>query len=280
MIKMRSFPESNYFSVWKDGKTVRFQIEDDLPITELEFPEFYDVKITDYCSGGCPYCYQSSTTKGGHVVDALDKLARIFGTMTPNQRPFQIALGGGNPNEHPEFYDICELLDHYGITPNYTTNGIGLSKDVLDATWWYCGGVALSCHPHLEKYWSKAIDILRPLTDSLNLHLIISDHESIDEFAGIYTQYKDMIDYFVLLPYSAQGRAKEKAIAYDYLAETLDDIRGQEKIAFGANFYEFLLTKNYPVSIYEPEIMSKYIDLSNMKMYKSSFSDEVVKELE
>ena len=45
------------------------------------------------------------------------------------------------------------------------------------------------------------------------------------------------------------------------------------KIAFGANFYSYLLKSPgvFNVSLYEPESMSKFLDLKDMKVYPSSF---------
>lgn len=40
---------------------------------------------------------------------------------------FQVALGGGNPNQHPDFIEMLEYTRSKGIVPNYTTNGLGLS---------------------------------------------------------------------------------------------------------------------------------------------------------
>lgn len=48
----------------------------------------------------------------------------------------------------------------------------------------------------------------------------------------------------------------------------------QSQIAFGANFYPYLLKggHNIKVALYEPEIMSKFLDLKDMKVYPSSFN--------
>ena len=59
-------------------------------ITELDFPEFYDVKITDHCKGKCPYCYMNSLPTVPHFDDIVGKTGRFFGNMTRNQRPFQV----------------------------------------------------------------------------------------------------------------------------------------------------------------------------------------------
>lgn len=277
-MKMRCFPEHNYKSFFIDGKTMRIRIDPSKPITELKYPEFYDVKITNYCTGKCPYCYQNSLpaqVDKAHkeYMDAFDKIEMYFGSMTENQKPFQVAIGGGNPNEHPDFIPILSLFNCLGITPNYTTNGIGITTDILKATKKYCGGVAISCHPHLDKYWMNALWRLYDQVQT-NLHIIISDKESIDRFKYIYDTHRNMVKYFVLLPYEMTGRAigSPKLVDYKYLTETINKIGSTEDIAFGANFYGYLCNSDFGISLYEPEIFSKYLDLKDMKLYKSSFN--------
>jgi organic radical activating enzyme len=287
MIKTRIEEKSNYRSVWVNGKTLRFQIDPKKPIKELEYPEFYDIKVTDKCSlGRCKYCYMNSNEEGNHYDSIVQKVQKFFGKMDKNQLPYQIAYGGGCPLESPEFIELLKVTkEEFDIVPNYTTNGTWVVKDpsyikeLLDATEKYCGGVAVSCHPHLEKYWRKATALLHEKKVKLNFHIIISDKESIDKFIEIFKEYKDIIDYFVLLPYGVQGRAKPKEIDWDYLVSVFP--KDNKKIAFGANFYPYLLRKDLDVkvSLYQPEIMSKFITLEgNGKMYKSSFSNEVIKE--
>lgn len=276
-MRYRIFPENNYFAIWKEGIAVRFQIEDDKPITELKYPEFYDVKITGYCTGKCPWCYQDSKESSEHYDNILFKVASYFGYMTMNERPFQIALGGGNPNQHPDFCDLVEIIRGLGITPNYTTNGIGMTPEVIEATKKYCGGVAISTHPHLQYYWTDAFWRLHDSGfENLVLQTIISDKQSIDYFADCQNIYRPFVKYHVLLPYEAMGRAEPKEIDYPYLEKTLDKIGDRSKLAFGANFYPWLQTTNYEVMLYEPEIMSKFLDLKDMKLYKSSFNLEEV----
>lgn len=281
MIKTRKFPESNYKAVWHNGKTIRVAIDPTKPITELEYPEFYDVKITSYCRGNCPFCYMDSKDTDSHHKDVLGKISEFFGSMTPNQRPFQVAIGGGEPTEHREFFKILEKFSDLGIQPNYTTNGMWVQNndimyvsDMMDYTVNYCGGVAVSCHPHLKPYWMGAAKYYASWGVKLNFHLIISDKESIDDFVQIYNKWADKVDYFVLLPYGAQGRAKEKDIDWEYLVEKLPS--DHSKIAFGANFHAYLLQDNHDikVSLYEPEIMSKFLDMKDMKLYSSSFNIE------
>lgn len=277
MIRTRKFPEHNYYSVWCDGHAVRFQIDDDKPITELRYPEFYDVKITGKCSGNCPWCYQDSTEDSEHYPNIVEKAEQFFGIMTPNQRPFQIALGGGNPNEHPDFCNIAKYFDSIGIVPNYTTNGMGITKEIVDITRDVCGGVAISTHPHLIPHWIDALcDLYEGGVKNIATQTIISNKESIDYFVNVYRVCKDLVKYIVLLPYEVQGRAVPANIDYRYLGEVLDRLEDKSKLAFGAGFYEWLKTRDYDVSLYEPELMSKFLDMKDMTLYKSSFNLEMV----
>jgi len=272
MIKTREFKESNYRAVWYNGKTIRLALDPSQPITELEYPEFYDVKITGYCEGKCPWCYMDSSQDDPHYANSIDKIKNYFGVMSCNQRPFQVAIGGGEPTSHPQFIDILNAFKDLGIEPNYTTNGMWSGDEILNASKEYCGGVAVSCHPHLKKFWVSAAEKYLSMNIKLNFHIIISDIESVDYFTEIYNEWKDRIDYFVLLPYESQGRAVERDINWKYLVSVLP--QKTKQIAFGAGFYPYLLRKDHKikVSLYEPEIMSKFLDLKDMKLYKSSFN--------
>ena len=277
-MKVRIFPESNYKAIHMNGKTIRIALDSKKPITELKFPEFYDVKVTGKCLGNCPWCYQDSMETCSHPENALQKFSDFFGSLSENEKPFQIAFGGGEPTESPDFLALLIKSNLLGITPNYTTNGMWTRRSeceqliIILTTQKYCGGVAVSTHPQLEKYWRPAVNKYLENDIFTNLHIIISDKDSIDKFISIYKEFTGKVKYFVLLPLTAQGRAKESTIDWDYLQS---QIEGSPKdIAFGANFYPYLMKnpKRFNVSLYEPEIMSKYLDLTDMKIYPSSFS--------
>lgn len=278
MIKTRIEEEANYRAIWCNGKTLRFAIDPTKPITELKYPEFYDIKVTGNCEGKCPYCYMDSKPEV-HYEDIVGKVRGFFSGMTPNQLPFQVALGGGEPTSHPDFIELLRVLkEEFDICPNYTTNGMWVNshndycESLLHFTRKYCGGVAISCHPHLVEYWEEAAKFYFDYSIRLNFHIIISDRESIDSFTSIYNDWNSMVEYFVLLPYGSQGRAETKQIDWEYLVEKLPT--NQSKIAFGANFYPYLLKggHNIKVALYEPEIMSKFLDLKDMRIYPSSFN--------
>ena len=277
-MKTKIFKEQNYKGIHINERTIRIALDSNKPISELPYPEFWDVKVTSKCKGNCSYCYQSSVCNVENQKGIVEKFENFFSKFDENQKPFQIAFGGGEPTLHPDFSKLMKSCNNLGITPNYTTNGMFIGEgnvdEILETTKNDCGGVAVSTHPHLKLFWMSAVETFLNMDIHTNLHIIISDRKSIDDFAETYEKYTNRIKYFVLLPLSAQGRSTECFNDWEYLKSK---INGSPKdIAFGANFHPFL-TKDkgrFNVSIYDPESMSAYLDLETMKIYKSSFSNE------
>ena len=186
--------------------------------------------------------------------------------------------GGGEPTLHPNFIDLIHATDDLGIVPNYTTNGLHLTEDILRVTETHCGAVAVTTHEHLN--WKRGADALWQSGIKTNLHILIHDKASIDRFIKICEKWIGCISYFVLLPMINQGRANGFQIDNDYLFEKINEFekeypRIKDCLAFGAKFYEELKKRDLKMSLYEPEIMSKYLVLSDdMPVYPSSFSLE------
>jgi len=274
MFRTRKQPSSNYSAVFVDGTTVRVPIDHNKTITELSWPEFYDVGINTWCAAACPFCYTNALREGVHFSNIVDKINGFFGKMTPNQRPFQVALGGsGESTAHPDFLKVLEAFHALGIVPNYTTNAMHLTPELIEATKKFCGGVAISLHPHLEKVWRKALVTMKEAGIRTNVHVIISDKDSIDSFKKTFEEFKDNVEYFVLLPYMVTGRAPNVPIDYDYFDKVLGTIKDHKQLAFGSNFYRFLKKNtSVKVSLYPPEIMSKYLIMNdNMQLFNNSF---------
>lgn len=278
-MKTKIHVEENYKAFHINGKTLRLALDSSKPIKELVHPEFYDIKLTNSCKGNCPYCYQNSIDNDHHYNNIVAKFNSYFQPLSENDRPFQIAFGGGEPTSHPDFIELMEACHDLGIIPNYTTNGMWSGettfkqKSIIYATKKYCGGVAVSTHPHLEKYWKEAVRQYLNNDIFTNLHIIIGGKESIDQFEKIYNEYHGKVKYFVLLPLSEQGRCSKAELDWDYLVSKLP--KDGKDIAFGANFYPYLTKNNigYKMSLYEPECFSAYIDLKDnpIILYKSSF---------
>lgn len=94
------------------------------------FPTLVDLKITDFCDYGCPFCYQSSTKEGLHTpfykYGSIDIDGIIDILYENNVR--EIAIGGGEPTKHPDLVQILEKLKSKNIVVGMTTKNFDLDK--------------------------------------------------------------------------------------------------------------------------------------------------------
>lgn len=87
-----------------------------------EFPDAIDIKLTNRCSRGCPYCHESSLPDGLH--GNLDELRKILEYLP--EVPIELSFGGGNilemnPSQLDTFFRWCKQRGHrVGITLNYS----------------------------------------------------------------------------------------------------------------------------------------------------------------
>lgn len=108
------YQNGNYtVTIFNDGTKIR-DTKDDKFISE--FPECMDVKITNYCDMGCPYCHENSTTDGKHG-DILQ--AKFINSLHPFT---ELAIGGGNPLSHPDLIQFLGKLKDKNIIANITVN--------------------------------------------------------------------------------------------------------------------------------------------------------------
>ena len=279
-MRIRTDKSANYKAVFFNHKTVRMRLDQEKPITAPQHPEIEDVAINSKCYANCSYCYTSALKTGSNFENIVHKAEQVWGSLPLEERPFQIAIGGaGESTIHPNWVEFVKKVRELGILPNYTTNGMHLSDEILEATEKYCGGVAVSYHPHIKSTFDKAIEKLSKINTVLNMHIIIGDSKSLEDLKEIYSKYSKVIEYFVVLPYQAAGRAKEIPVeetwreTFKWIASLPKD--EQKHFAFGALFYNWLINNNIELDmcIYEPEIYSGYriMDDSYDMLRKSSY---------
>lgn len=304
-IKVRKFPNKNYHAIWHNLKTVRLGkgVASEL---EPDRSEFYDVGINTRCNAECPFCYVSATNKGTDFQDICEAWKKWMATFPEDkqvestnvivtEKPFQIAIGStGEPTIHPQFCEFLKTVYDSGVVPNYTTNGIVLSdestslaRNILEYTSKYCGGVAVSfSNPVLRERATKAVNNLLSLSDvKVNIHHIISDNKSVDEFLKVVEEYGKNIYYHVLLPLMPSGRSKEglQEGTWEYLEDVLyKDPWKYKNVSFGAHFINQLEKSNkIKTWMYPAESLSKNIILTKdcVKITPSSFNLKPIKEI-
>lgn len=122
-----------------DGTRIRMTFSDN-PAPAIS-PELVDLKITGYCTFGCKYCYQGSTKEGSHA--SLSAIAGILGDLAA-QKVLEVAIGGGEPTQHPQFRQIVSMARSMGIVPNVTTRNLDFLREFVAGLWPEIGGVAFS----------------------------------------------------------------------------------------------------------------------------------------
>ena len=166
-----------------------------------------DISITDWCDRECNICYRNSSMSGKHMSIADYERILIQGEKI---HVLQIALGGGNPNQHPAFVEILRLTrEEYGVIPSYTTNGRGLNSRILAASRDYCGAVAVSAYePYSEML--EALRLLEKHNIRANVHFVLTS-QSVDAAIQWLEQppgFLKSVNALVFLNYKPVGNHK------------------------------------------------------------------------
>lgn len=291
-IKFKGISNCNYTAIWNNLITIRLG---DKEIKELPAnkSEFYDVSLGDRCvTGKCSFCYVSSNPNGEYYTNVCETWKKFIATFAPDkkeknititEKPFQIAIGSeGEPTESSSFCDFLETVYNTGVVPNYTTNGVILSyydkpgteyydlaNKILKYTHDYVAGVAVSFgNKSLRSYAENAIKGLLEKGDChINIHHIISDKASVQDFIDSWYNYSDDIKYHVLLPLMPSGRSTKglEPGVWEILEKAIKDLN-ITNVAFGAHFYKYLTDSSIKTWIYPPESLSKNMILKNGKV--------------
>lgn len=188
---MRIRKDTDFVSCFneKTGEYVRSGIIENGIDTGIEpfmasFPELLDIGIMGHClhgkSGLCMAagveCYQDglhSDNKNMSVKDFRKIAEQCKGKV------FQFALGGcGDPEQHEEFEEILSMCAKCQIVPNFTTSGLGMTKEIAQLCKKYCGAVAVSWYR--SKYTTEAIEMLVKAGVRTNIHYVLHN-DSISE---------------------------------------------------------------------------------------------------
>ncbi|MBE6034146.1 MAG: radical SAM protein [Clostridiales bacterium] len=185
------------------------------PFWAEEGPELLDISITNYCEKNCSFCYRNSSINGQHM--SLKEYESILSQLK-NTHTYQIALGGGNPNQHPDFVEILRMTrEDYGIVPSYTTNGMGLTEEIISASKLYCGAVAVSYYEPVEKF----VDALVKLKSSgikTNIHYLLTSKSIGDAIELIESppEYFGGVNAIVFLNYKPVGKNSDESLLLKY----------------------------------------------------------------
>ena len=115
-----SYTNGNFrTAIFEDGTKIRETNDDEF---QAAFAENMDIKITNYCDMGCPFCHEVSTTDG-KFGDIMNE--KFIDTLHPYQ---EVALGGGDATSHPDLIPFLQKLKDRKVIVNMTVNQIHFEK--------------------------------------------------------------------------------------------------------------------------------------------------------
>lgn len=248
-------------------------------------PELADISISNHCSKGCSYCYRKSAKNNEFMT--LEQYERVLDAINHPKygNVFQVALGGGEPLEHPQLVQIIEVTLKREIVPNFTTNGMFLTEDVCKTIQGKVGAVALSIASVAELEREK-IAMLRKYDIRTNVHYVLSAKnvgEAIEIVSGKHNAVFEGVNAIIFLTYKPAGRCirdgvLQEGIEMEQFVQKVNDYDNKGlKIGFDACFMPNLLHKGFKhaelVDVCEAGFFSVYVD-HKMNVSPCSFSGE------
>lgn len=246
------------------------------PFWSEDGPELLDFSITSFCERECPFCYRQADRNGHHIT--LKDAERVI-SQAKQAGVLQIALGGGNPNQHPQFIKILKMIRSNDIVPSYTTNGVGLTEDILRATKEYCGAMALSIYPPVQ---DNTISLIKYITEKeikLNLHIILSTltYELLISWLKTPPEFLKKINAIIVLNYKPIVKSQDNLILSQGEEEIFyKTVSMSEGLNIGFDscsvpgIVTYLTTKKELIEPCEAARFSAFIS-EDMKMYPCSF---------
>ncbi len=210
-ISIKRYSDQHYTALFDKSNGLLIRKEDvghEEPFWCHSGPELLDISITNWCDKNCDICYRNSNENGTHM--SIEDYESII-DQASQLGVFQVALGGGNPNQHPDFCDILKITnDKFGIIPSYTTNGRGLTERILKASKRHCGAVAISYYEPVDEFISS-LELLKARGIKTNIHFVltsISVNTAI-EWLRLVPRFLEGINAVIFLNYKAAGYRKD-----------------------------------------------------------------------
>lgn len=238
----------NFIGDTKSGITFRWGSTLKENPASAPWPELADISISNHCTKSCDFCYRDSTVNYSFMPlkDYEFVLEELKHPRWGNV--FQVALGGGEPFEHPKLKDIIDLTISHDIVPNMTTNGLHINKDWANFLKGRIGAVAISVDDIEEVDFDK-IALLTSYTVRTNIHYLLNKcniTQAIQILKGEFNKHLSGINSIIFLTHKPFGRAKAtNSLIYNKdlsaFIQLIDNKKTLTRIGFDACFVPALL---------------------------------------
>ena len=262
----------------QNGTKIR---ENDLDFFRADFPESMDIKICNKCDLGCPQCHENSTPDGkcGDIMSEsfIDKL-----------HPYtELAIGGGNPLEHPSLVPFLEKCQRLNLIPSMTVNQIhfekhkGFLKALVDKKLIYGLGISLvngdeEFVAQVKEFPNAVIHVINGMSADPN-ELERLAHQNFKILILGYKEFRRGVDHYNV---ASERIEKKKRNLYDMLPNIIDenwfDVVSFDNLAIKQLDAQRLMSAEDWEQFYmgDDGSATMYVDMVNREFAKSSTSTE------
>jgi len=187
-----------------DGTKIR---QNDADTFIPDFPESMDIKITNSCDMGCLWCHENSVKNGKHGdIMNIEFINRLH--------PFtELAIGGGNPLEHPDLIPFLEKCKQLRLIPSMTINQIhfqsnlDLVRYLVNSELIYGLGISIvnvndKLISELKEFSNAVLHVIAGIISIEDIYklsnndfkLLILGYKIFRRGADVYTQHSEEID--------------------------------------------------------------------------------------
>lgn len=270
-----------YIGYGYDGK-IRFSVSNEPCIPD--YPELIDLKITNKCDHGCPFCYQGSSMSGAHanlenIKNYINQLSSVY-----DKKIVEFSIGGGNILLYPELDELFYYIFSHGHIINTTIKAqdckvLKENKELRRTFNHYVKSIGISVSS-LEDI--KYLILIKDLFKGQNYKPIVI--HLIPEYLGVEMTNKIITELdknefykYLFLGYkeNERGKTQKHYVFNDNDLSSIFENRYSVSVdTTFANKYKAWLTKNYAVKhtiTYNEGEYSMYIDAVTGNAYKSSY---------
>ena len=254
--------------------------ENDLDFFRADFPESMDIKITNRCDMGCPQCHENSTKDGLHG----DIMSEGF---VDRLHPYtELAIGGGNPLEHPDLVPFLEKCKKLELIPSMTVNQFHFIKNknfikfLVDQRLIYGLGISLS---HITDEFIEAVkEFPNAVIHVINgiVHPIQLEALANKGFKILILGYKEFRRGEVMYQHQSAAIEQLKQMLYDRLPQIIKDewfeVVSFDNLAIKQLDAHRLMSNEDWEQFYmgDDGSATMYVDMVNREFAKSSTSTE------
>lgn len=158
-------------SIFNNGTLIRKELDNKKIV---EHPTSIDLKVTNFCSlsSFCKWCHENSDKSGKHAI-----LENYYFILEQLPAGAELAIGGGNPLDHPNLITFLEKAKKEGIICNITVNELHLKKFKNLITKLVNEDLIKGLGITYSGRQKKELEYFSRLTNNLVFHVIMGVHE-------------------------------------------------------------------------------------------------------